>query len=188
MTDSRQEPTGKKTLGNVLLAIDGWTPSLSVEGREVAKEALRRDRRRVRILMGLTIGLFLLTVLGICFCVGVYYLRVVPGVHRFEQELSVLQQQFAKQYPQPSEPDLLQTTACVAAVSGKMLFRLQLANVWAISALFVVMVASAFCTVLLIMASRRATLRQIQVSLLVLSEQLDALQRALQDRHARGGS
>jgi hypothetical protein len=42
------------------------------------------------------------------------------------------------------------------------------------------MLAAAACTVLLIMASRRATLRQIQVGLLVLSEQFDALQRSRQ--------
>ena len=45
-------------------------------------------------------------------------------------------------------------------------------------ALFAVMLAAAVCTVLLIMATRGATLRQIQASLLALSEQFDTLQQS----------
>jgi len=56
-----------------------------------------------------------------------------------------------------------------------------------ISVLLAVMLAAAFCTVLLIMATRRATLRQIQVSLLAISEQLETLQRSFPGDHLPGG-
>ena len=64
---------------------------------------------------------------------------------------------------------------------------IQLATVWGILVLFAIMLAAAFCTVLLIMATRAATLRQIQASLLVLSEQFDALQQSLQGGQPSGG-
>ncbi len=54
-------------------------------------------------------------------------------------------------------------------------------------ALLVVMLAAAFCTVLLIRATRGATLRQIQASLLALSEQFDTLQQSLQGGQSSGG-
>ena len=55
-------------------------------------------------------------------------------------------------------------------------------------ALFAVMLAAAVCTVLLIRATRSATLRQIQASLLALSEQFDALQQSLQGGQSSGGN
>jgi hypothetical protein len=66
-------------------------------------------------------------------------------------------------------------------------FVLHVVTIQGIALLLAVMLAAAACTVLLIMASRRATLRQIQVGLLVLSEQFDALQRSRQTGHSRGG-
>jgi len=194
MNPSREEPAGKNTFRDALLAIDGRMPRSSGEGREFAKGALRRDRRRVRILTRATIGFFLLTVIGICFFVYFYCLKFAPAMDRYqrhisamEQELSAHKQQFAKQEPHPSTPDLLTTTAGMTIGQGWALFFFQAIILWATVALFAVMLAAAFCTVLLIMATRRATLRQIQVSLLVLSEQFDTLQRSLQGGHRTGG-
>jgi hypothetical protein len=53
--------------------------------------------------------------------------------------------------------------------------------------LFAVMLAAAVCTVLLIRATRGATLRQIQASLLALSEQFDTLQQSLQGGQSCNG-
>ena len=67
MNAKHEQSAEKKALADALLAIDSRMPTSSAEGREIAKEVLRRDRRRVRILTWMTIGFFLLTVIGICF-------------------------------------------------------------------------------------------------------------------------
>jgi hypothetical protein len=186
MNANREEPAGKKALVDSLLALDGRMPSSSAEGREIAKEVLRRDRRRVRILTGLTIGFFLLTVIGICLSLYWYYMKIVPAMYKHQRDLIALEQQLAKQEPDPSKPDLLAMTARITVGQGFAIFLIHVINLWGISALFALMLAAAFCTVLLIMATRRATLRQIQASLLVLSEQFDTLQRSLQGGHSIG--
>ena len=73
-------------------------------------------------------------------------------------------------------------------MKAKNWYVLQVVNLCGIIALFAVMLAAAFCTVLLIMATRRATLRQIQASLLVLSEQFEMLQQSLRASQSPGAS
>ena len=135
----------------------------------------------------MTIGFFLLTVIGICGSVYWYHIKVVPAFDKYQRDISAVEQQLAKQEPQPSKPDLLDMTARMTVGQGYELFMIQFANLWGTVALLAVMLAAALCTVLLIMATRRATLRQIQASLLILSEQLDTLQRSLHDGHSTGG-
>jgi hypothetical protein len=136
----------------------------------------------------MTIGLFLLTVLGICGSAYFYHIKVTPAFNRFKQDIIALQQRLDEREPESSKPDLLEWTAGIAAAGNYALFMIQYANLWGTLALIAIMLAAALCTVMLIMVSRRATLRQIQVSLLALSEQFDALQRSLQASHSAGGS
>ncbi len=187
MNAKHEQSAEKKALVDALLAIDSRMPSPPAEGREVAKRALRCDRRRVRILMWMTIGFFLLTVIGICFSVYFYYTKIVPAMDRYQQDILVMEQQLSKQEPRPSKPDLLLMTARMTVGQGGLLFGFQLVQFWGTVVVFAVMLAAAFCTVLLTMAMRRATLRQIQAGLLVLSEQFDALQQSLQGGHSSGG-
>ena len=76
----------------------------------------------------------------------------------------------------------------VAVGQCHALYMFQLVSLWATVALFAIMLAAAVCTVLLIMATRGATLRQIQASLLALSEQFDTLQQSLQGGQSSGGN
>jgi hypothetical protein len=185
---TKHEPSAeKKALVDTLLAIDSRMPTSSAEGREVAKKVLRRDRRRVRILTWMTIGFFLLTVIGICFFVFLLYVKVVPAMNKCEQDLSELEQQLAKQEPQPSKHDLLTRTAGITAAEGYTFFLIHVITLRAIAALLAIMLAAAVSTVLLIMATRGATLHQIQASLLALSEQFDALQQSPQGGQSSGG-
>ena len=186
MNAKYEQSAEKKAIVDALLAIDSRIPTSPAEGREVAKAALRRDRRRVRVLMWMTIGFFLLTVIGICGSVYCYYIKIVPEINKYRQDLSAVEQQLAKQEPQPSKPDLLDMSARLTVWQGQALFTIQTVNLWGIMALFAVMLAAAFCTVLLIMATRRATLRQIQSSLLALSEQFDTLKQSLQGGKSLG--
>jgi hypothetical protein len=186
--NAKHEPSAeKKALVDSLLAIDRRMPTSSAEAREVTQKVLRRDRRRVRILTGATLGLFLLTVVGMCLSVYWYYIKVVPYAAKYEQDVAALERELAKREPKPSEPDLLAWTARSSRIQGSVLFKIQLANLWGILALFAIMLVAAVCTVLLIMATRGATLRQIQASLLALSEQFDALQQSIQGSRSSGG-
>jgi len=177
---AKHEPSAeKKALFEALLAIDSRMPTSSTEGREVAKEVLRRDRRRVRILTWMTIGFFLFTVIGICGGAFWYYIKVVPEMNGLQLAILELQPQISKPDEQLYKTNPLAATALMAAWQCHILYRILVVTVWSISALFAIMLATTFCTVLLIMATRRATLRQIQASLLVLSEQFETLQQSL---------
>jgi hypothetical protein len=184
MNTNREEPAAKKTLADNLLAIDSRMPNSPAEGREVAKKTMLRDRRRVRILTWMTIGFFLFTVIGICGSVYWYYIKVVPVMFHLDQDISQLVPQIHDLEEGVSKLSPQTNLAISTAISCNILYKIQLVNLGGTMALFVVMLAAAFCTVLLIMASRRATLGQIQSSLLALSEQFDALERSLHDGHS----
>jgi hypothetical protein len=190
--NAEHEPSaGKKALMDALLAIDSRMPTSSAEGREVARQVLRRDRRRVRILTAMTVGFFLLTVIGICGSVYWYSIKIVPQIVRYQRDIAECRSQLYKLEPQLTKPypsASVAMTALVAAREGQELYVLQVVNLCGIIALFAVMLAAAFCTVLLIMATRRATLRQIQASLLVLSEQFEMLQQSLRASQSPGAS
>jgi Flp pilus assembly protein TadB len=184
MNDHRGESAGKKTLADSLLAIDSRMPGSSAEAREIARETLRRDRRRVRMLTWMTVGFFLLTILGICFIVWFYYLKIAPAMDAYQRDISVLELQLEKQDSQTSKQDLVDITPEYLIGLGWALFRIQAITLWGIVAVLAVMLAGAVCTVLLIMA----TLRRIQLSLLALSEQFDMVQRSIDGGHSTGGS
>jgi hypothetical protein len=187
--NAKHEPSAeKKALVDALLAIDSRMPTSSAEGGEVAKEVSRRDRQRVRVLTGMTVGFFLLTVIGICFSVFLYYQKIVPQREYFHRDSTLLEQQLAKQESQPSQPDLLALIGRMTIGQCWALSMIQVATLWANVAVLAVMLAAALCAVLLIMATRRATLRQIQASLLVLSEQLETLQQSLRASQSPGTS
>ncbi len=186
--NAKHEPSAeKKALVDTLLAIDSRMPTSSAGGREVAKEVLRRDRRRVRILTWAAIGLFLLMVIGICGGVYWYYVKVVPGMNRFGRDINELGSQIQHLAPELSKRSPQTETALLAVGACYALYMGQLAIVGGIVVLLAFMLAAAVCTVLLIMATRGATLRQIQASLLAISEQFDALQQSLQGGRPSGG-
>jgi hypothetical protein len=194
MNAKHEQSAEKKALVDTLLAIDSRMPTSSAEAREIAKEVLRRDRRRVRILTWATIGFFLLTVIGICGSVYWYYIKVVPTMNGLHRSIAELSPQILKMEPQISKPDEplyktnpLASTALVAVWQCHILYQILLATVGGILLLLVVMLAAAVCTVMLIRATRGATLRQIQASLLALSEQFDTLQKSLQGGQSSGG-
>jgi hypothetical protein len=191
MNANRDESAGKKTLADTLLDIDNRMPSSTTGGREIAKQVLRRDQQRVRILTWMTVGFFLLTVIGIGLSIFWYYIKVVPIIDKYQKEISVTGKNLANQEPLPesqlSKQEPLGGFVILTASLCQVLYRILFVTILGISVLFMVMLAAAFCTVLLIMASRRATLGQIQASLLALSEQFDTLQRSLHADHSTGG-
>jgi hypothetical protein len=184
MNAKQEQSAEKNALVDTLLAIDSRMPTSSAEGREIAQEVLCRDRRRVRILTWATIGFFVLTVIGICLSGYWYYIKVVPEMNMLRRSILELEPQISKPDEQLYKTNPLASTALMAAWQCHVLYRILLATVGGIVALLASMLAATVCTVLLIMATRGATLRQIQASLVALSEQFDAMQQALQGGQA----
>jgi hypothetical protein len=187
MNAHREQLAEKESLADALLAIDGRTPRSPSEARKVAEKAARDARRWARILSGVTIGFLLLTIVGVGLSLTWCFSSLVPGMEICRRDTAELEQQLTAYQARIPQPDLLATTARVTAAGSSTFFVLHVVTIQGIALLLAVMLAAAACTVLLIMASRRATLRQIQVGLLDLSEQFDALQRSLQAGHSRDG-
>lgn len=180
MNENCEQSAGSKDLADALLAIDGRASGSSAEGQEIAKEALRRDRRRVRVLTCLTVGFFLLTVIAIYFPVYFYYLKIAPAMEACRRDAVALEEQLDKVGAEGSKRDLLDMTARITVAQGAAFFTIHVITLWGIVFVLAVLAAAGVCTALLIVVTRRATLRQIQVSLSALSEQFDALQASLE--------
>lgn len=123
--------------------------------RLLAREISRGDQQRIRWLAGLSIFFWLLAAAGlVLLCVGldrfVIYARIAnfPPATRFDTEQML------------RGTSLIHHTIWIVAGSVGSLF------------------LAALCTVLLVTTSRRATLRQINFSLMELSEQLKQLRGA----------
>ena len=151
----------EKELGRALLRADGSGPAAAPDPRVLTGAILERDRRRVRVLAVIAIVLWL-----------------VPAAL-----LSVVLASFARDFiPKQKQ---LQRHVAEGKLTGEERRRLEAfhldwiaagAKVGAISVAAIALAAIA--TVMLIAASRRATLRQINASLLVISEQLKQLREA----------
>ncbi|QEH38404.1 hypothetical protein OJF2_70050 [Aquisphaera giovannonii] len=144
-------------LRRALLDLDAANLAGYPDARQLTWMVLERDRRRVRRLAGVTIAAWLLaTLLALTSLVG-----------------------FGFVFPRMAK---LRTDVAAGIVTGAERDRIEAENAqdFAIGTLqvaFAVLVlgAAAFCTVLLVLASRRATLRQINAGLIAISEQLKQL-------------
>jgi hypothetical protein len=142
----------EKELGRALLDLDAGTSP--PDPRLLTRRILDRDRRRIRLLAGLATLFWTFTALGVvCLC-PFYVMIVAPRLRAYQ----IGSAQLANDWDD-------------WAMVGEW------AAYWGLACVLALLLA-AVCTVLLVLASRRATLRQINASLLTLSEQLKQLQHA----------
>jgi ABC-type Fe3+ transport system permease subunit len=140
-----------RELGNALLAFDA---SGSPDARQQTWHILERDRRRVRWLTGLAVVLWLvaaLLVLGMFVAMGL----LMPRMAKLAQEVEAGRVTAAERERQEQ----------ANRVTGQMI-------TLGVAASVGVLALAALATVFLVLASRRATLRQINANLLAISEQL----------------
>jgi hypothetical protein len=133
------------------------------DARQVVEEFTRRQQRRVRCLAGLSVLFWLLAVAGL--------ILLVVGLDRFVIFVRV------SDFPATQERSPLTETKHVptqAMLHGTSLLHHSIAL---IGGSVLALLLAALCTIVLIFTSRRATLHQIQLSLLALSEQLEELRR-----------
>lgn len=158
---------GEKELRRALLQLDGGLPVLP-DVKDLTRRVLEADQRRVRWLSAVAV-LFWLVALGLVGFVFVQMGLLMPKQAKLEMDLRE-----GKIAPPASE-------------------RVQLSNQLAaqmltlgVAAAVGVLALAALSTFLLVLASRRATLRQVSASLLEISQQLRELRQAIDKGPAAG--
>ena len=150
----------EKELGKALLNLDALALAGVPDARQQTWQVLERDRRRVRRLTGLTVAVWVLAMLltlGVLVAFGFLFPQYALLVHGVEQgKLTQAQgQEMLRVYLMGLQKNLLVMALALAALA-----------------------LAAICTVLLVFASRRATLRQLNASLIEIAEQLKRLRPA----------
>lgn len=141
-------------LGRALLACDA---PLGAEPRLLVGRILERDRLRMRLLTLAAVSLWFLAAVGVFLWVWYFltYLEPKLWVHAYAQE-----------------------TEGLKGIAG---FWVMVGSVtaWSIGTLAATILTAAITTIWLVLASRRATLRQVNAQLTEISEQLRQIQQAL---------
>jgi uncharacterized membrane protein YbhN (UPF0104 family) len=153
----------EKELGNALLRLDAAGPIVA-DPRVMTERILDRDRRRVRRLTWLTVGVWL-------FAAGLVLFLLV--------EFGLMLPELAK-LKNPANPARVTPTQRETMVNELELgFKLSLV---VISLTVGALSLAGLCTLGLVLATRRATLRQVNANLVEIGEQLKQLrqQRARQ--------
>jgi hypothetical protein len=141
----------EKELGQALLNVDVARPTLAPDPRQLTRQILERDRGRIKLLAVLATFFWVLTTVGVvCLC-PFYIIIVAPRLRAYQAGRAQL-------------ADDWNDWALVGDVAAY----------WILGCIVCLLLA-AICTVFLILLSRRATLRQINASLIEISEQLKQL-------------
>jgi hypothetical protein len=129
--------------------------------RQIAERILNRHGRRVRLLIGLTALFWVLAGIGVFFVLHVMVWRLYPHEQKLMRDAA-------------QGKLTLEKVAEVQAVE----FRAAELCARVIGTAFLALSLAFLCAILLILASRRATLLQINASLAAISEQLQSLPRS----------
>ena len=151
----------EKELGKALLNLDAAAAPAALDPRQLTQKILERDRRRIRLLAGLAMLFWMLATAGLVWLICLYLLYVDPRLRAYGAGRAQLANDW-------------NDWAMVGDLAAK-----------SILACIIALLLAAVCTVLLILLSRRATLRQINASLVEISEQLKLL-RPIPPREPRG--
>jgi heme exporter protein D len=143
----------EKELGSALLKLDLAPSPAAPDPRQLTQKILDRDRRRIRLLAGLATLFWVLATAGVVSLCPFYVIVVAPRLRAYEAGRAQLQNDWNE----------WATVGDWAA--------------YLILPFIISLLLAAVCTVLLILVSRRATLRQINASLVEISEQLKQLRQ-----------
>jgi hypothetical protein len=143
----------EKELGKALLNLDLVPAPAAPDPRQLTQKILERDRKRIRLLAGLATLFWVLTTVGIvCLC-PFYVMIVAPRLRAYQAGRAQLEKDW-NDWAMVGDWAVYWILACIISL-----------------------LLAAICTVLLILLSRRATLRQINASLVEISEQLKQLRK-----------
>jgi hypothetical protein len=151
----------EKELGRALLNLDLTPSPAAPDPQHLTRKILQRDRRRIRLLAGLATFFWVLATAGVVWLISFYLVYVAPRLRAYGAGRAQLANDW-NDWALVSDWGARSILACIIAL-----------------------LLAAVCTVLLILLSRRATLRQINASLVEISEQLKQL-RQLPPSEPRG--
>jgi hypothetical protein len=152
---------GEKELGRALLDLDARTLAGASDPREPTTRILDRDRRRIWWQTALTIGLWIAALLMVLWMLVALALLMPFEAHlRNEAELARV--------------GMTPAMRAHAELQAQIMFRMIAVG---ITCSVGVLALAAGSTVFLVLATRRATLRQINASLLEISDQLKLLRK-----------
>ena len=141
--------------------LDTTLPAGSLEPRQVAGRVAQRHQRQMRLLIGLTALFWVVAGTGVFFVLHVVTWRLYPHEQKLMRD-AALGKLTLEKLAEIQAVEFQAAEFC-ARVIGTAFLALSLAFL---------------CAILLILASRRATLLQINASLAAISEQLQSLPRS----------
>jgi hypothetical protein len=150
----------EKQLSKALLQLDTAPAASALDPRQLASNIVERDARRMRWLAGLAAAFWILTAAGVVWLGTVYLMYVAPRLRAYGAGRAQLENDW-NDWAKAGDLAAKSSLACI----------------------FMLLLAAVF-TILLIMHSRRATLRQINASLVEISKQLKELQSPASTRAA----
>ncbi len=157
----------EKHLGKALLNLSALELAGMSDLQVQTARVLERDRLRVRLLSGLTIAVWLLA--------GVLILAALVSYgFTFPKQAKLLQTLNAGTMT-PAQRDELQVQVLMAFMGGTLFVGFSVA----------MMTLAALCTVILILASRRATLRHVNAGLSQIAEHLKQLRQGPEQMSGR---
>lgn len=139
----------EKELGQALLNLE-MTPT-ATDPRQLTRRILENDRRRVRWMTLLTLFFWVLTTVGVICLRPLYVMIIAPRLRAYQLGHAQLDKDW-NDWVLLGDWTASWLLACIVSL-----------------------LLAAICTVLLILFSRRATLRQINANLVQISEQLKQL-------------
>lgn len=158
-----------KDLGKALLQVNALGLAGVADARQQTWQVLERDRRRVRLWIGVTVVLWLLAALWIVFVLVTFGL-LLPMQAKLLQDPDKVEQRFSNDPEKAKAAARLREPVMMHLILQKLVIN--------ITAAVAVLTLAALSTLFLVLASRRATLRQVNASLLEISEQLKLLRPA----------
>jgi hypothetical protein len=151
----------EKELGEALLKWDARGPLPTVDPHKVVASVLESDRRRVRRLAACAIVLWTLAGIGIPVCSFLYLEYMFPMINWVMQQIITGESEKTPQQLADTAEFLVHHTLEVGTylVTGSV----------------ILLLAAAGCTIWLVFAARRATLREVNANLAAIAEQLRRL-------------
>jgi hypothetical protein len=152
---------GERELGKALLELDATSVIKGADVRRQTQVVLDRDRRRLRLITGLTVAVWLFATFLVCsglVSFGLTFPRQAKLVQDIENRELDAQQR-----------DEAQREVLVSFMKGVMLIAFSVC----------IMALAALCTVMLIVASRRASLRHMNAGLMEIAGELAQLRQVL---------
>lgn len=150
------------------------------DSRLMAREISRSDQQRIRLMAGLSIFFWLLAAAGlVLLCIGLNNFLMYVRLADINQRIAIDIQKRAsdKEQHNPKAPSSDSIARALDRDLRERVHGTQLLHksIWFVAGSVGALFLAALCTVLLVIASRRATLRQINLSLMELSEQVRQL-------------